>query len=147
MRHSIMGSVVPNVCRVPALRLFFPLLRVVTTFLRIISQHVHLTVHADNLCPQLIDQSLFSLVETRILALLFRLILALIKHIELVPQFVSRILLLKVLGELLAATEAVSIAVAVARIHRGAEDFVPGEDVVPDILENTARELVIHAGC
>jgi hypothetical protein len=68
-----------------------------------------------------------------------------VELLELAPFLVALVLLFKVLCKFLLSTEAEAVAVAVAGVHGRTENLVAGEDVVPNVLENAAGELVVHA--
>lgn len=142
-----MRRVVPDVRRIIGLGLLCPQLGILASFPGIVPQLVELAVHLADCFLQRVHCELLIRGEVRVLAFLLRLVCALVELVELCPLLVSVVLLLDVVVELLAATEADAVAVTIAGVHRGAVHFVAGEDVVPDVLEDAAGELVVHARC
>jgi hypothetical protein len=108
---------------------------------------VHFAIHGPNLGPQFVDDFLLLFGEVWILVLLLCIVLAVVVLVKFAPSLIAFILLLKVFGKLLSSAEAVSVAIAVACVHGRAKNLVTSENVVPNVLEDAPRELVVHAGC
>ena len=142
-----MRSIVPNVTRIVRLGLFLSSFRVVAPLPRRISQLVEFAVHNQKLGPELAKSLLLVFSEGRVFAVLLRLFFLLLVAVVFGKLFVARILFLKVFVEFSQATKAVAVAVAVACIHGWTVYFVAGEDVVPDVFEDAAGKLIVHAGC
>lgn len=132
--------------RVPAFRFLFARGRIITALLRFFAQVVHLAIQGANLGPQVVDDLLLLFSEVGIFAFLLRIVLTVVVIIQLAPQLVALVLLLKVVCELLASAKAITVTIAIAGVHGGTENFVARKDVVPDVLKDTPRELVVHAG-
>lgn len=138
-------GIVPDMGRVVRLGFFSSELGVVAALAGVLAQLVELGVHFENVFAQRGHCEFLGVGEARVLALFFCLVGALVELVELGPLCVAVVLLFHVVVELLAAAEADAVAVAVARVHGRAVDLVAGEDVVPDVLEDAAGELVVHA--
>jgi hypothetical protein len=141
----VFWRIVPDMRRVPGFHLLLALHRVVAPSLRRLSQLIQLSVHVPDLFPQVTNGLLVLFGEIRVLAFFLRVVLFVVEFFELAPFLVALVLFFKVFRELLLAAEAEAIAVAVAGVHCGTEYLVTCEDVVPDVFENAAGELVVHA--
>lgn len=139
-------KIVKNMRRIPILRLFGPHQRVLAPLNRPVPLLIHLLVHPLDIRPQTLNIGLLFLIPVHSLPLLFRLILFLRIPFQLLIQFIPGVLFLKVLGKLLAAAETETIAVAVACVHGWTVHLVAGENVVPDVFEDAAGELVVECG-
>lgn len=142
-----MRGIVPDVARIVRLSLFLSSFRVVAPLLRRFPQLVEFAVHSQKLSPELAKPFLFVFGEGRVFAVLLRLLLLLLVAVIFAEFLVARILFLEIFVEFSQATKAVAVAVAVARVHGWTVYFVASEDVVPNVFEDTAGKLIVHAGC
>lgn len=140
-----MRGIVPNVARIVRLSLFLSSFRVVAPLLRRLSQLVEFAVHNQKLGPELAKPLLLVFSEGRVFAILLCLLLLLLVAVVFGKLFVARILFLEVFVEFSQATKAVAVTVAVACVHGWTMYFVAGEDVVPDVFEDAAGKLIVHA--
>ena len=104
-------------------------------------------IHVANVLLQRVHSELLGVCEAGVLVLLLRLVCALVELVKLCPFGVAVVLLLYVVVKLREPAEADAVSIAIAGILGGAVDLVASEDVVPDVLENTAGELIVHARC
>lgn len=132
--------------RIPRFRLLLPHLWVLAPFFRILAKTIQLLVHLGHNLAQRLAFPLFIFGKLWVLVVLLGLVFSLVVGLELLVLGVALILLSEEVCVLLTTTEADAVAVTITSIHGGAVDFVAGEDVVPDVFEDAARELVVH-GC
>jgi hypothetical protein len=141
----VFRRIVPDMRRVPSLHLLLALDRVVTSSLRCLSQLIQLSVHISDFAPQVANGLLVVVGKVRLLAFLLCIVLFVVEVLQLAPFLVALVLLFKVFCELGLPAEAETIAVAITGVHCRTQNLVTSKDVVPDVLENAAGELVIHA--
>ena len=139
--------VIPDMRRVVRLRLFCSQLGVVASLPRVVPQLIELVVHVANVLLQRIHSELLGVCEIGFLVLLLQLVCALVELVKLCPFGVAIILLLDIVVVLRKPAEADAVSIAIAGVLGGAVDLVASEDVVPDVLEDAAGELIVHARC
>jgi hypothetical protein len=141
-----MRRIVPDMTRIVRLGLFLSRFWVVSSLSRSVSQLVEFTIHDGKLGPELFEPLLLLVSEARRLTVLGGLLFLFLVAVVFGKFFVAGILFLEVIVELCQAAKAHAVAVAVTRVHGWTVDLVAGEDVVPDVFEDAAGKLVVHAG-
>jgi hypothetical protein len=139
--------IIPDVRGVVCLRLFCSQLGIVASLACVVSQLIKLVIHIANGLLQRVHSELLGVCEIGVLVLVLRLVCALVELVELCPFGVAIILLLHIVVVLRKPAEADAVSIAIAGILGRAVDLVASEDVVPDVLEDAAGELIVHARC